>query len=290
MQHFLAIDQGTSGTKAIVVDDAGQVVSIAEVAVRPEYLAGGGVEQDPEALFGSVVEAGRQALAQAGVPVAAVALANQGETVLAWDRDSGRPLTPAVVWQQRRAESICAPLAASAESVAQRTGLVLDPYFSAPKMAWIRANMTTEGVVTTTDTWLVHRLCGAFVTDASTASRSLLTSLDTTQWDADLIGLFGLTDETLPESVDSDQIVGRTDVFGPTIPVTGLIVDQQAALLAESCLEPGAAKCTFGTGAFLLAQLGDNPTRSASGLTTSVAWRLRERTSYCADGQVYTAA
>ena len=138
MQHFLAIDQGTSGTKAIVVDDAGQVVSIAEVAVRPEYLAGGGVEQDPEALFDSVVTAGRQALAQAGVPVAAVALANQGETVLAWDRATGRPLTPAMVWQDRRAESICAPLSASADTVAARTGLVLDPYFSAPKMAWIR--------------------------------------------------------------------------------------------------------------------------------------------------------
>ena len=290
MQHFLAIDQGTSGTKAIVVDDAGQVVSIAEVAVRPEYLAGGGVEQDPEALFASVVTAGRQALAQAGVPVAAVALANQGETVLAWDRATGRPLTPAVVWQDRRAESICAPLSASADTVAARTGLVLDPYFSAPKMAWIRANMTAAGVVTTTDTWLVHRLCGAYVTDASTASRSLLMGLDSVTWDDDLLGLFGLTDEALPEIVGCDQIMGSTDVFGPTIPVAGLIVDQQAALLAESCLEPGDAKCTFGTGAFLLAQLGGTPARSTSGLTTSVAWRLREHTSYCVDGQVYTAA
>src|SRR5689334_14756868 len=178
MPHFLAIDQGTSGTKAVVVDDAGRTVSIAEVPVRPAYLAGGGVEQDPEALFDSVVTAGRQALAQSGVAVAAVALANQGETVLGWDRGTGQPLTPAVVWQDRRAESICTPLAASADTVAQRTGLVLDPYFSAPKMAWIRANMTTDGVVTTTDTWLVHRLCGAFVTDASTASRSLLMALD----------------------------------------------------------------------------------------------------------------
>src|SRR6478672_6635478 len=290
MQHFLAIDQGTSGTKAIVVDDAGQVVSIAEVAVRPEYLAGGGVEQDPEALFASVVTAGRQALAQAGVPVAAVALANQGETVLAWDRATGRPLTPAVVWQDRRAESICAPLSASVDTVAARTGLVLDPYFSAPKMAWIRANMTAAGVVTTTDTWLVHRLCGAYVTDASTASRSLLMGLDSVTWDDDLLGLFGLTGEALPEIVGCDQIIGSTDVFGPTIPVAGLIVDQQAALLAESCLTPGDAKCTFGTGAFLLAQLGGNPARSASGLTTSVAWRLRDQTSYCVDGQVYTAA
>jgi len=294
MQHFLAIDQGTSGTKAIVVgfdeQGAGRVVSIAEVAVRPDYLSGGGVEQDPEALFDSVVSAGRQALAEAGVGVSAVALANQGETVLAWDRGTGRPLTPAVVWQDRRAETICAGLSESADAIARRTGLVLDPYFSAPKMAWIRANLTTEGVVTTTDTWLVHRLCGAFVTDTSTASRSLLLDLDSATWDDELLGLFGLADEQLPEIVGSDQIVGETDAFGPTIPVAGLIVDQQAALLAESCLAPGDAKCTFGTGAFLLAQLGSNPARSTSGLTTSVAWRLRERTSYCVDGQVYTAA
>jgi glycerol kinase len=290
MTHVLAIDQGTSGTKAIVVDDAGQVVSIAEVGLRPEYLPGGGVEQDPEALWHSVVESGRRALDEARVTVAAVALANQGETVLAWDRASGRPLSPAIVWQDRRAESICAPLAASAGDVARRTGLVLDPYFSAPKMAWIRANLTREGVVTTTDTWLVHRLCGAFVTDTSTASRSLLLDLDAATWSDELLGLFGLGDEQLPDVVACDQIIGETTAFGPLIPVAGLIVDQQAALLAESCLEPGAAKCTFGTGAFLLAQLGENAARSGAGLTTSVAWTLRDHTSYCADGQVYTAA
>lgn len=290
MHHILAIDQGTSGTKAVVVDGAGRVLATAEVSLRPAYLAGGGVEQDPEALFDSVVTAGRRALAQADVPVAAVALANQGETVLVWDRATGRALTPAVVWQDRRAESLCAAVADRAEEVARRTGLVLDPYFSAPKMAWIRSHLTRAGVVTTTDTWLVHRLCGAFVTDASTASRSLLISLDSAQWDQDLLTLFGLDDEAMPEIVGSDEIVGTTDVFGPTLPVAGLIVDQQAALLAESCLEAGSAKCTYGTGAFLLAQLGSEPVRSTSGLTTSVAWRLRGATSYCIDGQVYTAA
>ncbi|WP_422746231.1 FGGY family carbohydrate kinase [Mycobacterium sp. WMMD1722] len=290
MTYLLAIDQGTSGTKAIVVDERGTVVSVAEVGLRPQYLGHGAVEQDPKALWRSVVEAGRKALAHAGVPVAAVALANQGETVLAWDRDTGRPLSPAIVWQDRRAESVCAPLADSAQHIARRTGLVLDPYFSAPKMAWLRGNLTGDGVVTTTDTWLVHRLCGAFVTDASTASRSLLTALDRMAWDEELLGLFGLAGETLPDIVDSDDIVGTTDVFGPPIPVTGLIVDQQAALLAESCLEPGAAKCTYGTGAFLLAQLGATAALSSTGLTTSVAWRLREQTSYCVDGQVYTAA
>ncbi|MDX1892150.1 FGGY family carbohydrate kinase [Mycolicibacterium sp. 050158] len=291
MTHVLAIDQGTSGTKAIVVDATGRVVSIAETALRPVYLAGGGVEQDPEALWESVVEAGRRALAEAGVPVAAVALANQGETVLAWDRATGRPLTPAIVWQDRRAEGICAGLADSAGAVARWTGLVLDPYFSAPKMAWLRATLTRDGVVTTTDTWLVHRLCGAFVTDTSTASRSLLLDLDTATWSAELLDLFGLADEALPDIVASDQVVGETTAFGEVaIPVAGLIVDQQAALLAESCLDPGAAKCTYGTGAFLLAQLGANAARSGAGLTTSVAWTLRGATSYCADGQVYTAA
>ena len=127
-------------------------------------------------------------------------------------------------------------------------------------MAWIRANLTRDGVVTTTDTWLIHRLCGAFVTDVSTASRSLLLDLDTATWSPELLELFGLAGEELPDLVDCDQIVGETNVFGPpAIPVAGLIVDQQAALLAENCLEPGTAKCTFGTGAFLLAQLGERP-------------------------------
>lgn len=147
--------------------------------------------------------------------------------------------------------------------VAARTGLVLDPYFSAPKMAWLRANVTRDGVITTTDTWLVYRLCGAFVTDVSTASRSLLLDLDTGAWDAELLALFGLTDEAMPDVVSCDQFVGETTAFGPQpIPVAGLVVDQQAALLAQSCLDPGAAKCTFGTGAFLLAQLGGNAARS----------------------------
>ncbi|MBX7455595.1 carbohydrate kinase [Mycolicibacterium sp. 3033] len=286
---ILAIDQGTSGTKAVVVDD-GVVRATAEVSLRPDYLPGGGVEQDPEALFDSVVTAGRRALAEAGVPVAAVALANQGETVLAWDRATGAPLSPAIVWQDRRAEALCGSLVAHGAHIAERTGLVLDPYFSAPKMVWIRENLTRDGVVTTTDTWLVHRLCGAFVTDAATASRSLLTSLDRPGFDDDLLGLFGLSGEPMPEIVACDQIVGHTDVFGPTLPVGGLIVDQQAALLAESCLAPGSAKCTYGTGAFLLAQLGTDAVRSQWGLTTSVAWRLRDETAFCVDGQVYTAA
>ncbi|MGC9666112.1 FGGY family carbohydrate kinase [Planosporangium sp. 12N6] len=286
----LAIDQGTSGTKAIVVDEAGTVLAIAEAPVRPTYLPGGGVEQDPAELLESVLDAGRRAVALAGRPVEAVSIANQGETVLAWDRATGAPLSPAVVWQDRRAEPLCAELAAHRDWVAQRTGLVLDPYFSAPKMAWLRRNVTGAGVVTTTDTWLVHHLTGEFVTDVSTASRSLLLGLDAVEWDPQLVDLFGLAGEELPRLVACDQIVGDTTAFGTTMAVAGLVVDQQAALLAEGGIAPGLAKCTFGTGAFLLANAGGTAVRSTSGLTTSVAWRARGETPYCVDGQVYTAA
>ncbi|MDL4772580.1 FGGY family carbohydrate kinase [Actinomadura xylanilytica] len=286
----LAIDQGTSGTKAIVADPVDGVVGLAEVPVNPVYLSGGGVEQDPGELLASVLEAGRRAMEQAGRPVEAVALANQGETVLAWDPATGRPLTQAIVWQDRRAEGLCAELAEHADWIARRTGLVLDPYFTAPKMAWLRRNLTTEGVVTTTDTWLVHHLTGEFVTDASTASRSLLMDLDAADWDPELARLFGLGDERLPRIAACDEVVGTTRAFGPEIPVAGLVVDQQAALLAEGCLTPGTAKCTFGTGAFLLANTGGTALRSPSGLTSSVAWRVRGDTPYCVDGQVYTAA
>ncbi|MGV9310642.1 FGGY family carbohydrate kinase [Streptomyces sp. NPDC003691] len=289
MTVVLAVDQGTSGTKAIVVDHDGTPLALAEAGLRPHYGDGGVVEQDPAAVLASVLDAGHRALAGAGRPVDAVALANQGETVLAWDPATGKPLTPAVVWQDRRAESECARLADHAELLAARTGLVLDPYFSAPKMAWIRRRLTAEGVVTTLDTWLLHHLTGEFVTDAATASRSLLLDLDRADWDPELAGLFGLADEPLPRIAACDEIIGTTRAFGPELPVAGIVVDQQAALLAEGCLAAGEAKCTYGTGAFLLANTGTRAVRSVSGLTTSVAWRARGRTPYCVDGQVYTA-
>ncbi len=290
MTTVLAIDQGTSGTKAVVVDQAGAVIGLSEIAVRPDYLADGGVEQDPTALLNSVIESGRQAVAAAGVPIDVVTLANQGETVLAWDPDSGEPLSNLIVWQDRRAESICAELGDHRDEFARRTGLVLDPYFSAPKQAWIRRNVTREGVVTTSDAWLVNRLTGEFVTDVTTASRSLVLDLDSGDWDRELLDLFGLGDERLPRLLANDAVAGSTTVFGGDIPVGGLVVDQQAALVAERCLLPGEGKCTFGTGAFLLANTGGDAVRSSAGLSTSVAWSLAGELTYCVDGQVYTAA
>ncbi|MFK4100434.1 FGGY family carbohydrate kinase [Streptomyces sp. NPDC019531] len=286
----LAVDQGTSGTKALMICPERGVIGTGFAEVRPRHLPGGLVEVDPAELYDSVIEAGSRALAEAGEPVTALGLANQGETVLAWDPTTGRPLTDALVWQDRRAESVCAELSAHADELRDLTGLPLDPYFAAPKMAWIRRHLTREGVVTTSDAWLVHRLTGAFVTDAATAGRTQLLDLDRAQWSARALDLYGLADEQLPEVVDNAQQVGVTREFGAEIPLTGLAVDQQAALLAQRITTPGGAKCTYGTGAFLLAHTGSEPRRGDAGLVSCVAWRLGGRTSYCLDGQVYTAA
>ncbi|MFF5717197.1 FGGY family carbohydrate kinase [Streptomyces buecherae] len=286
----LAVDQGTSGTKALVICPERGVIGTAYAELRPRYAAGGLAEVDPRALLASVLDAGRRALADAGEPVVAVGLANQGETVLAWDPATGEPLTDAIVWQDRRAEPLCAELAEHAATVREITGLPLDPYFAAPKMAWLRRHLTRDGVVTTSDAWLVHRLTGAFVTDAATAGRTGLLDLDSLTWSRTALEVFGLAREQLPEIVDADGHVGGTTAFGAEVPLTGLLVDQQAALLAQSVTEPGVAKCTYGTGAFLLAPTGDRPRRGASGLVSCVAWRLGGRADYCLDGQVFAAA
>ncbi len=294
MTTVLAVDQGTSATKALVVGPGREVLGEAEAAVHPVALDGGGVEQDPEELWRSVVDAGGAAVQAAATAIDAVALSNQGETVLAWDRATGSPATPALVWQDRRAASVCERLRAHGPRLAELTGLELDPYFVAPKITWLRENVTRDGVATTTDAWLLHRLCGAFVTDAATASRSLLLDLDAVAWAPEATDLFGVEADELPEIVTCAQSVGTTARFGTEVPVVGLAVDQQAALFAEACLAAGEAKCTYGTGAFLLATTGPEPHRSQSGLVACIAWQLPNSggghpvTTYCLDGQVYT--
>ena len=287
--HVLAIDQGTSATKAVLVGPGQQVLGRAEVPVRVRAVGPDGVEADPEELYASVIAAGSRALGEAGTTADAVALANQGETVLAWDRHTGQPLTPAIVWQDRRSAGICRRLAGSADRLAEITGLRLDPYFAAPKITWLRENLGRDGVVTTTDTWLLARLGAEFVTDAATASRTLLLDLDRTEWSAEACATFGLDPGELPRVADCAGIAGETSAFGKAVPVAGIAVDQQAALLAERCFAAGQAKCTYGTGAFLLATAGTRAVRSSGGLSASVAWRLAGTPSYCLDGQVYTA-
>jgi glycerol kinase len=287
--NVLAIDQGTSATKAVVVGDDGLVLGEASAPVRPRAGAGGAVEQDPEELWQSVLTAGRAAVDAAGRAIDAVGLGNQGESVVRWDRRSGRALGPALGWQDRRASTVTAGMAGEAERLRAITGLPLDPYFAAPKMTWLRRRDGEDGVITTVDAWLTHRLTGAFVTDAATASRTMLLDLATAGWSDEACSVFGLDRAAQPDVVDCDATVGETGAFGPPVPVSGLAVDQQAALFAQSCFAPGEAKCTYGTGAFVLANAGAAPPRSATGLAACVAWRLSGDTSYCLDGQVYTA-
>ncbi len=267
----------------------GTVAGLAEVPVAVHTLPGGGVEVDPEDLWAGVVAAGRQALHQAGSPpLAGVGLANQGETVVAWDRATGAPHGPAVVWQDRRSSVVCDRLRDHAPRLAAITGLELDPYFVAPKLVWLRERVPPELAVTTTDTWLLHRLCGAFATDVATAGRSLLLDLDTGEWSHEACTVFGIDPASLPAVVGNAEPLGDTTAFGAAAPVTGACVDQQAALFAEACRSAGQAKCTYGTGAFMLACTGGSPRRSANGLVGCPAWRLGDELTWCLDGQVYT--
>jgi glycerol kinase len=287
--RVLAIDQGTSATKAVVFGEDGDILTSVEAAVTPRAVAAGGVEQDPEQLWESILLAGRDAIARSGGGVGAVGFANQGETVLAWDRAGGDPLGTAISWQDRRAASICDELEPQAEQLTRITGLPLDPYFAAPKMTWLRRNVTGAGVVTTTDSWLLHRLTGAYVTDVTTASRTMLLDLERRNWSEQACAVFGLEREDCPTVVGCAQEIGRTDAFGPTLAVTGLSVDQQAALVGQHCLEAGTSKCTYGTGAFLLANAGARPIASSAALAVSVAWQVGASAAYCVDGQVYAA-
>lgn len=290
--HVLAIDQGTSSTKAMVVDDAGTVLAIAEVSVDVVAGAGGSVEVSPDDLLESVLISGRQAVAAAGVRIEAIGLANQGETILAWDRANGAPRSAGIVWQDRRSVDICDQLGADgfAGRLKAITGLELDPYFIAPKVAWLRPQVGNDPVITTTDTWLLHHLTGAFCTDVATASRSLLLDLDHAAWSDEACAMFRLDPGKLATIVANDHVIGETTAFShdPT-PICGTCVDQQAALFAQSCITTGEAKCTYGTGAFLLASTGSKPTRSTNGLVGCVAWKVGGVTTWCLDGQVYTA-
>lgn len=299
MSAVLAIDQGTSATKAVVVDARGRILAEVDHPFDGAAYAGDAVEQDPGPLLASVLAAGRAAVAAANVPITAVGLGNQGETVLAWDRRTGEALTSAISWQDRRAAVVTQRLAddesATVAEVSALTGLPLDPYFAAPKMAFLAAQVADlarrhpDMVITTIDAWVTHQLTGAYVSDAATASRTMLMDPHRLTWDESACTLFDIDPATLPHIVSCDEPVGHTTAFGAQMPVTGLIVDQQAALLAQNCREPGMAKCTYGTGAFLLANVGRGHTLSSTGLATSVAWAMSDGTqASCVDGQVYS--
>ncbi len=269
------------------------ILSEVDVPVAGLTFDGDNIEQDPELLIESVIAAGRAAIAHSGARIDAVGLGNQGETVLAWSRATGAALTPALSWQDRRSHVITDGLSPKErEKLWSITGLPVDPYFAAPKMTWLKRNnqLRADSVISTIDAFVTARFTGRYVTDFSTASRTQLLDPETLQWSTAACDSYGIDPSTLPEILPCDAQVGTTEVFGGSIPVIGLMVDQQAALLAEGCNVRGLAKCTYGTGAFLLANVGAEHIHSTSRLATSLAWVFSDGTrSSCIDGQVYSA-
>ena len=308
MEDFiLAIDQGTTGTTALLVGRDLAVHGKQTVDFPQHYPRPGWVEHDPEEIWHSVRRAVRQLLEATGTAagrIAAVGLTNQRETTLLWERPDGRPVHNAIVWQCRRSAGICDEMKAAGlePPVRARTGLVLDPYFSGTKLTWLLREQPAlrrqadDGRLAfgTIDAFVAWRLTGGkvHVTDVSNASRTLLMDLRSLQWDEELLQIFGIPPRILPEIAPSSTIYGQTcglDFLPDGIPVAGIAGDQQAALFGQACFRPGESKCTYGTGAFLLENIGTRPIASRSGLLTTVAWQLDGATSYALEGSSFIA-
>jgi len=305
--HVLAIDQGTTGTTVLVLDRRLGLKAKVNQEFRQIFPRPGWVEHDLEDIWGSTVATLRKALRQAGLrgtDVAAIGITNQRETTGLWSRKSGKPLHHAIVWQDRRTTEACAALKAAGHEprVREKTGLVLDPYFSATKLRWLLDHgkglrekaEAGEAAFGTVDTFLVWRLTGgaAHVTDVSNASRTLLMDLRSRAWDRELLDLFGVPRQVLPEIRASSEVYGTTrglDVLPDGIPVAGIAGDQQAALFGQACFGPGEAKCTYGTGAFLLQNVGPEPVASSRGLLSTVAWQVGTEVAYALEGSSFVA-
>jgi glycerol kinase len=294
---ILAIDQGTSGTKAILLDENFKVIKQGYAPLATTHNQSGAAETTGELIWQSVIDAINQVITKSNQKIDALALANQGESILAWDRDTGTALSPVIIWQDSRSSELCKQRQSESEFVLSKTGLTIDPYFVAPKITWLKQNypkLPKSAVITTTDTYLIYKLTGEFVTDKATASRSLLFDLATLSWQQQLADIWQIDITSLPELVNNDQIIGQISSKQlPTlvgVPLAGAIVDQPAALFAQNCFTFGQAKCTFGTGAFLLTNIADQIKISKNGLATSLAWQISGSTNYYLDGQVFTAA
>ena len=303
---ILALDQGTSSSRALVVGGDGTVLGAAQREFAQHFPQDGWVEHDASEIWRTQLECAREAITKAGVAasaIRAVGITNQRETVVMWDRRSGEPVAPAIVWQDRRTAGALAQLErdGASETVARTTGLLLDPYFSASKIAWMLEHLPGararaargELAVGTIDSWLAWKLTGgrAHVTDVSNASRTMLMDLQTLAWDAGMLELFRIPPEILPRIVPSSGVVAECDasVLGAAVPLAAMVGDQQSALFAQGCHEPGASKTTYGTGCFALMHTGTTPKASAARLLTTVAWRLDGRPAeYALEGSVFT--
>ena len=290
MTYLLALDQGTSSSRSIVFDEHGRIRAMAQREFRQHYPRPGWVEHDPMEIWHSQLETAREALQRAGLQagdIRSIGITNQRETTLVWERRSGRPIHPAIVWQDRRAEPLCAQLreAGHGDWVRERTGLVIDAYFSATKIRWLldqvpgarAAAERGELAFGTVDSWLLWQLTGGRVhaTDVSNAARTLLLDIRTQRWDAELLALFDIPASLLPEVRPSSHVFGETlpELLGASVPVGGMAGDQQSALFGQACLSPGQAKNTYGTGCFMLMHAGERFRASENGLVTTSACR-----------------
>lgn len=302
MSHILSIDQGTSSSRAIVFDAALRVVSVAQAEFPQHFPQPGWVEHDPGDLWATVAATARSAIERAGAPrIAAIGITNQRETTLLWDRATGRPLHRAIVWQDRRTADLCEALAPHQALIRDRTGLLLDPYFSGTKLKWLldhvegaRARARTgELAFGTVDSWLIWNLTGgkAHVTDATNAARTLLYDIGANRWDEEICALLDIPMALLPEVRDCAADFGTTrpDLFGGGIPILGVAGDQQAATVGQACFQPGMMKSTYGTGCFALLNTGAERVASQNRLLTTIAYRLGGRTTYALEGSIFVA-
>jgi glycerol kinase len=289
---ILAIDQGTTGTTCIVFDEKGGIAGRAYREFEQHFPRPGWVEHDANEIWDVTRAVAHEALDSADGDLSAIGITNQRETVVAWDRDSGKPLHHAIVWQDRRTASRCEELRDDGKEglIRERTGLVLDPYFSGTKMEWL----VKEGGVDparaafgTIDSWLVHKLTGRHATDYSNASRTLLFDIHKLEWDPELCELFGVDPGSLPEALPSAHVYGETEEFGGSVPVAGIAGDQQAALYGQACLEAGLGKNTYGTGSFVLEHAGSEPPKVAEGLLTTIAWGVNDRVDYAVEASIF---
>jgi len=300
MTHVLAIDQGTTGTTCLMVRADGAVISRAYREITQHYPRPGWVEHDAAEILERTLAAAREVVVASGVMPRAIGITNQRETIVVWDRATGTPVGRAIVWQDRRTAARCLELAPRAEEITARTGLVVDPYFSATKLEWMlrdealaqraRAGEVLAGTI---DSWLIWCLTGGAVhaTDPTNASRTLLYDIDRMCWSEDLCALFGVPMAMLPEVRPSAGLFGHstTDIFGVRVPITGVAGDQQAALFGQGCWEAGSAKNTYGTGAFLLLNTGQQRPRGGAGILTTVACDARGGAAYALEGAIFIA-
>jgi len=304
MKHILALDQGTTSSRAIVFDHAGSIVAVAQKEFPQIFPKPGWVEHDPREIWSTQAGVAAEALTKANVraaDVAAIGITNQRETTVVWDRKTGEPICNAIVWQDRRTAGICDGLRKRKldRVIRRKTGLVIDAYFSATKVQWILQNVSGarakakagELAFGTVDSWLIWNLTGgkAHVTDVSNASRTMLFDIKKGEWDDDLMKIFGVPRSMLPEVRSSSEVYGETKLLGAPIPIAGIAGDQQAALFGQVCTKPGMVKNTYGTGCFMLMNTGTKPIASKHNLLTTVAWRIGDRTEYALEGSIFIA-